>query len=174
MLDEPVLDVANRGTGEKEGHDEEHADPDRQGDREHQSDGAAPDLDALAGGGHARRADQPAGADDQRLVEDDQAAHEGQPRRPGAVESRVEALGRPDDLPVRVAEGNGDGVTTAHQDALDQRLTAVVVLRHAESLNACRNAEGPSQLRTDRSRRFWKRSTCPAVSMIVCLPVKNG
>ena len=30
------------------------------------------------------------------------------------------------------------------------------------------------QLRTWRSRRFWKRSTWPAVSMIVCLPVKNG
>ena len=25
-----------------------------------------------------------------------------------------------------------------------------------------------------RSRRFWNRSTCPAVSMMVCLPVKNG
>ena len=31
-----------------------------------------------------------------------------------------------------------------------------------------------AQLRTWRSRRFWKRSTWPAVSMIVCLPVKNG
>jgi hypothetical protein len=28
--------------------------------------------------------------------------------------------------------------------------------------------------RADRSRRFWNRSTWPAVSMIVCLPVKNG
>ena len=27
---------------------------------------------------------------------------------------------------------------------------------------------------TWRSRRFWNRSTWPAVSMIVCLPVKNG
>jgi hypothetical protein len=25
-----------------------------------------------------------------------------------------------------------------------------------------------------RSRRFWKRSTWPAVSMIICLPVKKG
>ncbi len=30
------------------------------------------------------------------------------------------------------------------------------------------------QALTARSRRFWNRSTWPAVSMIVCLPVKNG
>src|SRR5436305_14398545 len=34
--------------------------------------------------------------------------------------------------------------------------------------------ERPRQARAWRSSRFWNRSTWPAVSMIVCLPVKNG
>ena len=43
---------------------------------EHERDAALADLDALVLGLEAGAADQPAGADDQRLVEHDQAAHE--------------------------------------------------------------------------------------------------
>ena len=45
----------------------------------------------------------------------------------GAVEAGIEALGREDDPAVRVAQGDRDRVATAHQDALDERLTAVGV-----------------------------------------------
>ena len=106
------------------------------------------------------------------------------------VEAGVEALGRPDDLAVGVPERHGDRVATAHQDAFHERLAAVGVTGHGRSLPAARESERRTrrpavdsrpdggrdgdQLRTWRSRRFWKRSTWPAVSMIVCLPVKNG
>ena len=46
------------------------------------------------------------------------------------MEAGVEALGGEDDPAVGVAKGDGDRVATAHQDAFDQRLTAVVVARH--------------------------------------------
>ena len=74
-----------------------------------------------------RAADEPAGPDDERLVQDDQAADERPLRPAGAVEAGVEALGGEDDLAVRVAQGDRDRVATAHQDALDEGLAAVGV-----------------------------------------------
>ncbi len=47
-----------------------------------------------------------------------------------AVEARVEPLGREDDPAVGVAEGDGDRVATAHEDALDEGLAAVGVPGH--------------------------------------------
>src|SRR4029450_9831101 len=76
--------------------------------------------------------DEPAGPDDQRLVQDDESAEQGQLRPAAAVEAGVEALGVPDDPAVRVAERDGDRVPAAHEDALDERLTAVRVAWHRE------------------------------------------
>src|SRR3954471_3433270 len=89
-------------------------------------------------------------------------------------------LGGADDRAVGMAHGDTNGRAAAHQDAFEQRLAAEVSARHLLRLS-CRwrtyrrhVATRLDQSRADRSRRFWKRSTWPAVSMIVCLPVKNG
>ena len=63
--------------------------------------------------------------DDQRLVQHDEAADPGQARPAAAVEARVEALLGPHDLATRRSERHGDRIAAAHQDALDQGLTAV-------------------------------------------------
>ena len=92
---------------------------------EHQDDRALAELDAVLLGLDVGAADEPARADDERLVQDDEAADE-RPLRPArAVEARVEALGGVDDVAVRMAQGDGDRVAAAHQDALDQGLAAV-------------------------------------------------
>ena len=68
--------------------------PATSGEHEHQRDRALAELDALLLGLDVRAADQPARADDERLVQDDEAADE-RPLRPArAVEAGVEALGR--------------------------------------------------------------------------------
>ncbi len=77
-----------------------------------------------------RAADEPAGADDQRLVQDDQAAENGHFAPARAVEPRVEALGGVDDPAVRVAQRDGDRIATAHQHAFDEGLAAVRVVGH--------------------------------------------
>ena len=97
MLDEPVLDVANRGAREEQRHQEEHADADGQGDAEHEGDGTPADLDPLPRCRNAGRSDEPAGAHDQSLVEHHEAPHEWKARRPRAVKPGVESFGRPDD-----------------------------------------------------------------------------
>ena len=125
VLDQAVLDVRRGDRGDQQGQQEEDADAGHQGHAEHQRDGAAAELDAVLLGLDVGAAHEPARPDDERLVEDDQAAHQRPLRPAGAVEARVEALGGVHDLAVRMAQGHGDRVATAHQDALDERLAAV-------------------------------------------------
>ena len=97
-------------------------------------DAALAELDALVLGLEPGGPDEPAGADDERLVEHDEAAHERPARHAVAVEAGVEPLGGEDDAAVGVAERDGDGVAAAHHDALDERLAAVVEAGHGPSL----------------------------------------
>ena len=90
---------------------------------------------------------------------------------------------RGDDRAVGMAHGDADRVAAAHQDALHEGLAAVSEARHGRTESRRRPARndaagrrpaaavGTDQSRAERSRRFWKRSTWPAVSTIVCLPV---
>ena len=90
---------------------------------------------------------------------------------------------RGEDLAVGLAHGDADRVPAAHQDALHERLAAVREASHGAVQSQRRRrgrrggptgpsaAAGTTQSRAERSRRFWKRSTWPAVSTIVCLPV---
>jgi hypothetical protein len=85
-----------------------------------------------------------------------------------------------------MAQRDRDRVATAHEDALDERLAAVGEASHDRSLPTPERGDGVrqdrrptairgyGQVRTCRSSRRWNRSTWPAVSTIVCLPVKNG
>ena len=134
VLDDAVLGVAHGERGDDQGQQEEDPDPHDGGDAEHQRHAALAQLDALVLGLEAGRPDEPAGADDQGLVQDDEPAHERGPREPVAVEAGIEALGREHDPAVGVAERDGDRVAAAHHDALDQRLAAVVEAGHAASL----------------------------------------
>ena len=97
---------------------------------EHQDDAALAELDAVVLRLEPGGPDEPAGADDERLVQHDEAADERPARDAVAVEAGVEPLGREDDAAVGVAERDGDGVATAHHDALDERLAAVVEAGH--------------------------------------------
>ena len=81
-----------------------------------------------------RAAHEPAGADDERLVQDDEAADERHLRPARAVEAGVEAFRGVHDVAVGMAQGDRDRVATAHQDALDEGLAAVGVAGHAGSL----------------------------------------
>src|SRR5487761_2679816 len=134
--------------------------------------------DALASGA-PRRADQPAGSHDQGLVEDDQPADEREARPARGAESHGQLLVRPDDAPVRMAERHRDRVAPAHEHTLDEGLAAVGETSHRVTLPARTHDGGPPWRRRSsrqrpvaaRSRRFWNRSTWPAVSMIICLPV---
>ena len=65
---------------------------------------------ALAGRRKRARAHQPAGADDERLVEHDDAAEERRAREPVAVQEAVERLLRREDLALGAAHGDADGV----------------------------------------------------------------
>ncbi len=107
--------------------------PDAGGERqaEHQRDRALAELHALLGRGHARRADQPARADDERLVQDDEPAHERQSRPARAVESGVEPFGGPHDAAVGMAQRHRDRIATAHEHALDESLATVGESGHA-------------------------------------------
>ena len=73
------------------------------------------------------------------------------PRRNGsfeparAVEAGVEALRGVEDPAVGVAEGDGDRVAAAHQDAFDQRLAAVGVARHGGKSTGCRRSRPVSR-----------------------------
>ena len=109
---------------------EEHADPDQERESQHEGDRALAELDVVLLCLDARAPDEPARPDDQRLVEDDEAADEGQLGPRGAMESGTESLCSVDDAAVGVAEGDGNRVATAHEDALDQRLSAVGVPGH--------------------------------------------
>ena len=97
-----------------------------------------------------RAPDQPARADDQRLVQDDEPAQERQLRIAGAVDARIEPLGRVHDPAVRMAQGDGDRVAAAHQHTLDQGLAAVGEAGHARSLPAA--ATGGRARRRRRGR----------------------
>ena len=125
VLDQVVLDVRGRHAGDEQRQQEEDPDAGHQGESEHQRDRALAQLDALLLALDVRAADQPAGADDERLVEDDQPADERPLRRRRAVDARFEPLGRRDDAAVRMAERDGDRVAATHEDAFDERLAAV-------------------------------------------------
>ena len=190
----PLLPVTAWARIERNDEEDPHAED--EGQPEHQGHGALAELarTVLVGCLEVRAADQPAGAHDERLVQDDEAAHERGRGEPPAMRPGVQRLRCPDDAPVRVAEGDRDRVASAHEDALDERLSAVVEPCHAGKSTGgprksrrrsadrrsaagdvpARRAAAPQPARTWRSRRFWNRSTWPAVSMIVCLPVKNG
>ncbi len=140
VLREVVLDVGRREGRDQQRQQEEQADAKDRGDPEHQGDRPLADLDALLLGLEAGGADQPAGAHDEGLVQDHQATHERPLRGPVAVDGAgVEPLVLIDDPAVGVAQGDRDGVATAHHDAFDERLTAVVEAGHPRSLPG----EGP-------------------------------
>ena len=133
---------------------------DDEGDAEHQRDGALAELDALV----ARPGRSRCGSS-QRVPTTSVSYRTTRPRMNGhfdqrrAVEAGVEALGRADDLAVGVAEGDGDRVATAHQDALDERLAAVGVAWACRQVYRLRRADrngGPEARR--RSRRMLTRS----------------
>ena len=88
-------------------------------------------------------------ADDEGLVQDNEAPDERQLRPAAAVEAGVEALGSPHDLAVRMAEGDGDGVAAAHEDTLDEGLSAVGESGHARKSTGVREAaaiaDGPGR-----------------------------
>ena len=174
MLNQAVLYVRSGYRCDQERQQEEDPDPGHQRQDEHQDDRALPELDPLLLGLDVGASNQPASPDDQGLVQHDEPADE-RPLRPArAVEAAVETLRGVHDVTVGVAQGDGDRVTPTHQDALDQGLAAVREGGHGGQSSRVRLRAGPCQVRTWRSRRFWKRSTCPAVSMMFCVPVKNG
>ena len=208
-LHDPRL-AAGDETGDEQGDEEEEAQADDQGEAQHQGHGALAQVRGvggspvggqarreLVGGGDAGRPDQPAGADDQRLVQDHQPTDQGQRGPARAPEAGLEPLVGPDDAPVGVAQGDSDRVAPAHEHALDQGLAAVGEPSHGVSLPAGNQDGGPGGPPCDRkgsgsavarrrrplrgqrpvcarSIRRWNRSTWPAVSTIICLPVKNG
>ena len=136
VLDEAVVDLARGERGDEQREQEEDPDAGDRGHEEHQRDRALAQLHALLARGERRRSDEPAGAHDQRLVQDDEPAHERQPCPAAAVEPGVEPLGRPDDAALGAAKCDRDRIATAHEHALDQGLTAVGVTGHPGSLPA--------------------------------------
>ena len=98
-----------------------HAERDKQRDR----DRALAELDVVLFGLDVGTADEPARADDQRLVQDDEAAHERPSPHPRGVDLGVEVLGGGDDAAVRMAQSDRDRVATAHEDALHEGLSSV-------------------------------------------------
>ena len=78
--------------GQEERQEHEQADGEAEGHDQRQGDRPAPHRDALAGSRERARAHQPAGADDERLVEQDDAAEERRAREAVAMEDGVERL----------------------------------------------------------------------------------
>ena len=137
--------------------------PGDEGQREHQRDRALAELDALVRRLDVRAPDEPAGADDERLVQDDEAADE---RR--ACDQRVPWKTAVERAPWRTTispsgwrSATRDRVATAHQDALDEGLTAVGEAGHGRQSTGAsgdRRAAGidnggPSARRPGRTRR---------------------
>ena len=153
VLDEAVVDLRGGDAGDQERQEEEDADAGQERHAEHQRDRTLAELDAFgalltaARRRDRRAADEPAGTDEQGLVQDDEAADERDLRPARAVEARVEPLGGEDDPAVGVAEGDGDRIAAAHQDALDQGLAAVRVAWHPGSLAGDGDGPGRTVLR---------------------------
>ena len=82
--------------------------------------------------------------DDERLVQDDEAADE-RPLRDQRVpwNAGFEALRGDDDPAVGMAQGDGDRVAAAHQDALDEGLAAVGEAGHRGVYRPDRIGPGP-------------------------------
>ena len=114
----------------------EHEEADGQAEREQQRerDGLAAEGDALPGGRQRAGAHQPLGADDERLVEHDDAPEERGAGEAVAVQDAVERLLASEDLAVRPAHGHADGALAAHVDALHEGLAAVGEARHVSQL----------------------------------------
>ena len=110
------------------GQQREDRDGQPEGDHEHDDDRALAELDVVLLGLDVGAADQPAGADDEGLVQDDEAADERPLGVALAVDAAVEALGGGDDPAVGVAQRDGDRVAAAHEDALHEGLAAVGVV----------------------------------------------
>ena len=164
VLDEAVVDAGGRDDGDEQRQQEE--DPDRRPARVSASMRAIeplPSSTPSSCGLDVRAADEPARADDERLVQDDEAADE-RPLRPArAVEAGVEALGGEDDVAVRVAQRDRDRVATAHQDALDEGLAAVGVGGHRGKSTGC--ARAAASRRTESRRRAEaRRRSCRDVA----------
>ena len=77
------------------------------------------------------------GADHERLVEDHEPTHERPLGGARCADAAVERLRGGDDPAVRVAQGDGDRVAPAHEDALHQGLASV-----GERGSAARSAGG--------------------------------
>ena len=137
VLDEGVAAV-DHGVGGALGHEQrqqhEQAEREHDGDDERERDRATAHRHALAGRRQRARAHQPAGADDERLVEHHDAPEERRAREPVAVQDAVERLLGAEDLAVGPAHGDADGVAAAHQDALHERLAAVSEARHGQAV----------------------------------------
>jgi hypothetical protein len=183
-LDEPLDGMFQQaplrrkhGACDDQRQEEEEPDPEGERDRQHERDAALAQLDPLLGGGEVCGADEPARPGDEGLVQDDESPDERELRPASPAEPAGERLRRVDDASIRVAERDGDRAAAAHEDALDEGLSAVAEARHGTALRGRCGDEGTRAGQRPvaaRSRRFWKRSTWPAVSMIICLPVKNG
>ena len=100
---------------------------------ERQRDRATAHGHALARRRERTGAHQPAGADDQRLVQHHDAPEERGASEPVPVQDAVERLLGAEDLAVGPTHGDADGVTAAHQDALHERLTAVCEACHGQA-----------------------------------------
>ena len=96
-------------------------------DQQHHDDRALAELDVVLLGLDVGAADQPARADDERLVQDDESAHERPLGGRRGVHARVEPLGGGHDAAVGMAQRHRDRVATAHEHALDEGLAAVGV-----------------------------------------------
>ena len=179
----PSAHVGGR-LGEEERQDDEEPDGEAEGDHERDGDRAAAHLDrprrrprpsrSASASGCRRRASRRAARRRGRTALARSGCGGGSESR-GSVAVTIPPSGW--------RTRDGDRVAAAHHDALHEGLTAVGEARHgAKSSEGRERTGGPgrarrhagrraAQARAARSRRFWKRSTWPAVSTMVCLPV---
>ena len=109
----------------------EDRDGDPERDQQHDDDRALAELDVVLLGLDVGAADQPARADDQRLVQDDESTNERPLGRAVRVEAGIQSLRGGDDPTVRVAQRHGDRIATAHEHAFHEGLAPVRVTGHA-------------------------------------------
>ena len=88
-------------------------------------EGALAHRHALTGGREGAGAHQPSGADDERLIEHDDAPEERGAGEAVAVQDAVERLLGAEDLTVRAPHGDADRVAPTHEHALHEGLAAV-------------------------------------------------
>ena len=141
----PWSDAAVGDARDEQRQQEEDPDAGEQRDPEHQRDRALAELDALRPPPGRWRCGRASGCRrssvSYRTTRPRMNGHFDQrvPWKPESRRSVAQTISA-----VRVAEGDGDRVATAHQDALDEGLAAVGVARHGGSLPAA-----PGEARTD-------------------------